>query len=198
MRVISEHYGHRVGSSNYDNLVNSAMYYSTAMEEDVCFVTFNYDTLLEISINRIARHDINSIGKYIHGSRLKVIKPHGSCNWGRRINMVYRYKNVSIDIARHIYDDRIKYDDIVENLEDDITVHKKWSDRTFVGEGIDFKAYFPQLPLPVKTKDDFILPVDHYQYLVSVLPKVTDVLIIGWKGAEMEFRKLIENTINIH
>jgi hypothetical protein len=50
----------------------------------VCLVTFNYDLLIEHALNykRIA---INSLTDYVSHPSYKLIKAHGSINWGREV-----------------------------------------------------------------------------------------------------------------
>jgi hypothetical protein len=51
--------------------------------------------------------------------------------------------------------------------------------------------YFPQLLIPYKDKDDFVMPRNHTRLLDRVLPEVQEILIIGWKGEEnMMLKKL--------
>src|SRR5207248_816556 len=52
MHQISEKYKY-VGLSNYDILVQKAYQYSIKTKEEVLFITFNYDTLLENSLAKI-------------------------------------------------------------------------------------------------------------------------------------------------
>ena len=54
---------------------------------------------------------------------------------------------------------------------------------------------FPQLLLPFKSKDDFILPESHKKYLIDKLNEVNDILIIGWKGTEENFLNLLRDRI---
>jgi hypothetical protein len=50
----------------------------------VCIVTFNYDTMLEAALPTVGLN-IRSIGDYVAGTKHKVIKLHGSVNWGREV-----------------------------------------------------------------------------------------------------------------
>ena len=54
---------------------------------------------------------------------------------------------------------------------------------------------FPQLLIPLKDKDDFILPQSHQKCLIDNISKVTEILIIGWKGTEYKFQELLKKNI---
>jgi flagellar basal body rod protein FlgG len=56
--------------------------------------------------------------------------------------------------------------------------------------------YFPQLLIPLKEKDQFILPQEHNDYLVNNLKNVNEILIIGWKGTENKFLELLKHSIS--
>ena len=74
------------GPSNYDILISRANDYFIKTKKQVLFVTFNYDTLLEKSIEKVCNTTFNNINDYTK-HYLKVIKPHSSCNWFKRIRM---------------------------------------------------------------------------------------------------------------
>ena len=46
------------------------------------------------------------------------------------------------------------------------------------------------IALPVETKNEFEFPEAHLKKLRSVIPEVTRILIIGWRGTEEHFLKL--------
>ena len=49
----------------------------------------------------------------------------------------------------------------------------------------------PALALPVVTKSQFICPPAHLDRLRELLPKVEKILVIGWRGSEKHFLKLL-------
>lgn len=51
-------------------------------QEEVCYVTFNYDTMLEESITSMWGVTFDSFNSYITQPYFKVIKLHGSIDWG--------------------------------------------------------------------------------------------------------------------
>jgi hypothetical protein len=55
-----------------------------------------------------------------------------------------------------------------------------------------FLNCFPQLLIPIKTKDDFVMPKEHVDLMNNYLAECTDMLIIGWKGQEASFLKTLQ------
>jgi len=51
-----------VGLSNYGVLMNEAYKYAVKKKEEVLFVTFNYDLLLEFSLRKLFADDFNYLG----------------------------------------------------------------------------------------------------------------------------------------
>ena len=54
-------------------------------QESICLVTFNYDTMLEDALS-VLGVNIRTITDYTAGHRYKLIKLHGSVNWGRKLD----------------------------------------------------------------------------------------------------------------
>jgi hypothetical protein len=49
----------------------------------------------------------------------------------------------------------------------------------------------PALAIPVVTKSNFVCPQAHIDHLEQLLPKVEKILVMGWRGAETHFLKLL-------
>ena len=179
-----------VGLSNYDVLVQKAYEYSIKHKEDVLFVTFNYDTLLEHSFSKVytninSRLEIEDYIKY----PIKIIKPHGSANWVKLFNQGNLNTNGK-NITDYLFFNKISLREINSKLGKEIkTVTNPLINE--VNYGAQKWYTFPQLLIPLKDKDDFILPESHSNYLNNNLNKVDSILIIGWKGTEAKFQKLL-------
>lgn len=183
-----------IGNSNLDVLTSHAYEYSIAKKEDVAFVTFNYDLLLEQSFSKIyfskEKPHFSKIDEYINYP-LKIFKLHGSCNWFSAL----KFNPIEIgtlNIADYLYNTKTSYATINKFKDNKIQVLENANLRFNQREK---HFYFPELLVPFKDKDDFILPSDHLQKLKELLPKVTEVLIIGWKGTEDAFKRLINTHI---
>lgn len=55
------------------------------------------------------------------------------------------------------------------------------------------KIYFPQLLNPFKAKDEFVMPNNHLITLKEILRDIQEVAVIGWKGSEAKFNKLLND-----
>lgn len=190
------------GLSNYDILMSRAYEYAIKNDEDVCFVTFNYDTLLEKSFEKTFNTEIKNLDQYID-TPIKILKLHGSCNWYRAFNrsfMTFNHAELSNqpEIANFLYNKQFNLQQIYDGLENELVIlntpiSRNLFDTTF-GAQIT-KCFFPQIMIPMKDKDEFVLPDEHYEYLTTNLQNINEILIIGWKGAEEHFQKLLYNRI---
>lgn len=189
------------GLSNIDVLITKAHEYAVRKREDVVFITFNYDTLIESAMERVFGKSILRIDDYVNGY-IKLFKCHGSCNWFKTFNrnrIGYSNDISSKPIFQHVWDNRYNLWDINSALDKDVVLYN--NDSYFIetdnksGQKIRL-ALFPQLLIPMRTKDDFVLPENHNKSLDQSLNDVTDILIIGWKGSETHFNKYLSNRIS--
>lgn len=185
--VISQE-NYDIGLSNYDIIVNQALEYAIAKNEDVLFVTFNYDLLLEFALRKkyfkFQQRELTT-NEYL-STPIKIIKPHGSCNWYRRFNE--NPFRADYDYQYQIFNDKYDFDRINSMLDDEIKV-VSYAERKNA-------YYFPQLLIPFKSKDSFIMPKEQREYLEKNLDKIDEILIIGWKGTEYNFLGLLNEKLN--
>lgn len=201
--------------SHYSSLSNFANEYVRIKNEQVIFVSFNYDTLLEDALKANGHTErFNTIDDYVDPNKNKLLlfKPHGSCNWRKEIGL-YSFENKHIksngiisslyelnnnpfekihEFAKFLYEERIMLDSINELIEDKSIVPKRSLDYN-TPETYHNYIYYPQLLIPYKKKDDFIMPSNHQALLKHYLENITDILIIGWKGTEDKFNELLKS-----
>ncbi len=77
--------------TNYNTLMDRIERFREK-DEMVCLVTFNYDTLIERILPTVDI-EIKRLDDYIIDKRYKLIKLHGSANWGRGIETPIRDAN---------------------------------------------------------------------------------------------------------
>lgn len=111
--TISENYSNDVGSSNYHILVQQAYDYHLATGEDVVFITFNYDLLLEYAVLSFFNEGGEINEDFYTKYPIKIFKPHGSCNWFKASYKYSKYELLKI---------KPKLEDILDNLEEGILV----------------------------------------------------------------------------
>lgn len=190
-------YHNKTGLNNYDVLLQKAYEYSVQNNEDVLFVTFNYDLLIELAYSKIfyGKDRQLDISEYIN-KNIKIIKPHGSCNWFKKFNYKFTL-NPKESIHQYIYRTKTSIKKINEDLLPDyriIEAPRSFEMQNGIGSQKDY--FFPQLLIPLKEKDEFILPEAHENYLINNIQKVKEILIIGWKGTERNFLELLKNNLS--
>lgn len=165
--------------TNYATLIREVDRWRHEYDEQACFVTFNYDTMLESAMTDVLGFKTLDLNSYTAQRFYSIIKLHGSTNWGRRIAVsgnpeTYGYKKIIAEAG-----DITTYPDYVMN-----------------SDFISTPCLVPALSIPLERKDEFSCPETHIRKLEEVLPRVTKVLIIGWRATEAEFVKLFHSHLN--
>ena len=146
----------------------------------MCLVTFNYNVLIEEALGR----EFQSIDSYIDDSVFKLFKLHGSTNWARKVvseEAPAEVRGNPMAAARHV----IKRAAALK-LADDYEIISvtpppiPWT-----------SLLYPAIAVPVEQKGEFECPAHHLALLRELLPRVTHVLIIGWRAAEARFFNLL-------
>jgi hypothetical protein len=163
--------------------------------ESVCFVTFNYDTLLEEAFTSLASPamSFSSLNDYVSGG-YKVIKLHGSVNWVREIAEPTPTTMVDhVAVANFAIMDADKVELGRYHIAD---LHPQTQPRYVcsfmeVPRRTGREIVFPAIAIPFQTKTDFECPHEHQEVLDECIPSTDRLLIIGWKGAEEKFTSLL-------
>lgn len=205
--ISKEHNGNR--KNNYSVLTKQAHEYSLDTQENILFVNFNYDTLIEEALEKTLHYTFNNLSEYIdtENKNILLFKPHGSCNWVKffkqpfiQPNSVITNKLASIsDMAKYFYESKFQYTEILKLLADDYSVRNGLPERKLVGV-MDWNKlrefeYLPQLLIPYKEKDGFAMPDFHTDHLNIFMEGIEDIMIIGWKGTEIKFQELLANKL---
>ncbi len=174
--------------TNYKTLLDDLERWRLQTKEEILFVTFNYDTMLEEALPIVGR-SCKKLEDYINQTSYKVIKVHGSVNWTRQLKEPTRDPHQKFSHA-----DMIQY--MIEHAET-----LEVSDRflMMVNPGVAFESIypgsligmFPAIAIPVTQKVSFECPQTHLDTLIEVIPKVTKILTVGWRGTEQHFLKLL-------
>lgn len=183
------------GNSNLVKLISIIDDYIARTGEDVLILSFNYDLLME---RALCEHYYGSskkdydMGDYL-SHKIKLIKPHGSCNWHRVFShgTFPIYKTPNVPDFLHI--NNYTQERIDKNLETTFYCSPPTNSAISV-EGIS-KYAFPQIHIPLKEKDDFTMPKEQEDFLNNFLPQVSEMLIVGWKGSELHFNNKLKEFI---
>jgi hypothetical protein len=163
------------GATNYDGLVDQIENHRKD-PEPICFVTFNYDTLLESALKKYYGVKFDAIADYVSHQQFKVFKLHGSTDWGHTLQSAPgRLSKFGADV-------------MIEHAAN-ITVNPNIiTSRSYRTGGFPL---YPAIAIPVAKKSVFECPGDHVHMLESLLPKITKVLTVGWRGTEDHFLNLL-------
>lgn len=169
--------------------------------EKVLIVNFNYDLLLEEALSSYQGYTYTDISDYADYKNRQILlfKPHGSCNWFREIDKLGlshshnegNLQDVLVKTSKKLWTDKKNLGELRQMLLEELIITD--------GNPVDrayHRNYFPQLLIPFKDKDDFSMPNSHLQILTHLLSKVEEILVIGWKGSEVKFNKLLEDHLS--
>jgi len=153
--------------------------------ERVCLVTFNYDLLIENALDH-KRIAILSLSDYVSHPTYKLIKAHGSINWGREV----RSPLIDLDKAPL----QVAFELIERSEELQFAEEFVWTGEHDMGRlPNNGTTVFPALAIPLVTKMAFECPKAHQGVLRDCIPGVSKILVIGWRGAEQHFVELLSS-----
>lgn len=181
-RVITEstrEWSNRIhGVTNYVRLVDEIdRLWTDVRDETVCYVTFNYDTMLDGALGHIGIRVWEGLDNYIQQKNYLLIKPHGSVNWFHPV--------IGLNRNNHPY-----YRQIIDGI-DQVKIDPMFVMKT-EHENIDELEAVPALSIPVAKKTQFEMPPNHLDAVKAIIPQVTHLLVIGWRGNEEHFRALLD------
>lgn len=183
------------GQTTYRSLI-AQIDRQVTRREPVCFVTFNYDTLLE---DAFTSFDVKfeTLDDYVSRQDYKIIKLHGSSNWAREISSPYTVTIFDVvQLANELlsHADGLELTDTYrlltpELLNSSITPYMRIPNKA--GQ----QAVFPAISIPVEKKQSYECPEEHLKVLKECIPKVDKLLIVGWKAAEENFVDLLASML---
>lgn len=164
---------------------------------DVCLVSFNYDTLLEDALPEVGVFP-TTIDQYITHAHYKVIKLHGSTNWGKEITEPTDLTepndvdddNAALHIAQRMIGQASK---LVTG--DTYTVLRTGPASVLVKPPEPLRALFPAVAIPMETKRSFECPASHLAILEGRLSEVHKILVIGWRANDDHFVDLLRRKL---
>ncbi len=169
--------------SNYQVLL-SQLEIMRAPEEEVCLVTFNYDTMLERAIFATLGLPIRGLTDYISSQQYKLIKLHGSVNWARE---VHTSVNGSLN-------DRGLAWQLINQI-DQLNITQNYVIIAHHPPEKSGHPLFPAIAIPVEKKSTYECPDDHIKALNDCLPQINNLLVIGWRAAEEHFLSLLRERL---
>lgn len=190
------------GSTNYGHLLWRICRWQSLTKEPVCYVTFNYDTLLEAAFRE--NYDIDAderLENYIGFENAKLIKLHGSANWGRVVNPPLKKRKISTRVppsAEEVKESMLWMIREMPNemISSEYVLLRQPNEIVSAGGSDGFlRICFPAIAIPVEEKQDFECPDSHVTALRDLLPTVNKLLVIGWRAAEENFLALLRDAL---
>ncbi len=176
-------YGVHSGVTNYLTFLDEVERWRAQTCERVCFVTFNYDLMLEEAMLQLLHLGVDSMERYYSWPHYSLFKLHGSVNWGRAVQGIYRQGRHATSFIPQLIQGVQPDSHLGEFHLCDLQMEP--------GQNADVVLY-PALSIPLHQKDEFSCPKMHLTKLEAILPKVTKIITIGWRGAEQEFLKMLK------
>ena len=168
------------GVTNFRTLLREIERWRYEAKEQVCFVTFNYDTMLEEAIGPVLQLEVRDMDSYYTWENYSLFKLHGSVNWGRIVDGLSAGGGSPVRFYQHLINTVNPDNSCVteEYMLCDIEMHPLQDPRVVL---------YPALSIPVEKKDEFSCPRTHVTALEAILPRVTKMITIGWRATEAEF-----------
>jgi len=152
--------------------------YSVLIRATVCadvhtaFITLNYDTLMEMSLRRIASASFDAVESYV-ASDWMLVKLHGSVGWGYPWFRSSPPPPLQGILSSNEPLPSIDPESIVVGIRD---VHLQKGDT----------LHYPAIALPADNKGDFVCPPDHVTALVDFLADCRNFLFIGFSAQDKD------------
>lgn len=165
------------GITNYLTFLDAIDRWRYENEERVCIVTFNYDTMVEASMLELWGWNFADLNAYTSQPNYKLIKLHGSVDWGLELRGVRGYGSTA---------------EIIDGAIVGLEVSDLWEKVTHNMKNQNGRVDFPALAIPVEKKSEFACPPDHLSALADAIPHVTTIITIGWRATEQHFLRMLK------
>lgn len=200
------HYAHSQdlhgGVTAYTWLVTELVDRAKAAEAHICFITFNYDLLLDAACNDAFGFDPLDFRGSLTNRFASVLRPHGSVAW---------HWPVDVGLPPDYLSPRGRNPHLTS---DPLLIARAPQIANALSAGIDpeavshsphalivgqprVRAGVPAVAIPLENKTAFVWPRAQEDFLTSLRGRVKRMLIIGWRAAEPHFNKLLRETFDL-
>lgn len=178
--------------TTYAEFVDQIRAYSYKKAQNVCYVTFNWDLLLDWTLEVTGLRDLSTTDGYIASNGPWYIKVHGSVNWKRVTGLTTRSPLSANEAMDHVY----RHGALDSNLGYIVNSDPYWARQIAAGE--PNLVLLPAIAIPVEHKDNshFEMPEGHREVMLDSIRHATKILTIGWRGSEEHFNDLLKNNIS--
>lgn len=177
--------------TNYSALLRTLRSWQLRTGDIVCLTTFNYDILLEAAWAGVLHREFRFLPDFIADPNWKLFKVHGSVVWSHRVQNAATPDWSNADEFDEEAYRRATYAAAVNSaLQLEWTPdYASWTELEAKGggQGESGSLWLPAIAMPTQTKTSFECPAEHLDHLAALIPQVTHLLVIGWRGAEQHF-----------
>lgn len=175
------------GITNYTRLVRHLYQWAAGVDGHVCFVSFNYDTLLDQACADYWGLDLEDLDSYVSDRHASLLKPHGSIRWAWRVA-----EGPQLASSREAADHRIAEGEPDGAAEFPLVTGQMPNHRNV---SVPTWPDLPAIALPVAGKSEFVWPKAHHDHFTSWQGSVRRLVTIGWRAAEPHFVDLLSPLI---
>lgn len=176
--------GHH-GFTHYTDLLDRIGTWRDETGEPIVLVTFNYDELLDRSIeDQVGNWQLRDFSSYVARSDWQLFKLHGSVGWSRVLKT-----NISID--RDEPNDLIAQSAGLDFDQGELRA-VPWKGAV---KHAETAVAVPGIAVPTTLKQTFQCPPDHIQKFEEHIPSIDRLLLVGWRAAEPHIQRLLASGI---
>ena len=182
------------GITNYTYLVSKCYQWAADRSTYVCFVSFNYDYLLENACQREFFFDPSSLRDYVENPLVSVLKPHGSVLWATGHPDLEMIQSPE-PLAQVAIDEGEPTGGLSREIISGSTPPLLFQTQI---QGVQWgNVAYPALALPMAGKTDLVWPNSQNELFTETLHPGSfgRVLIVGWRAAEAHFTGLLTRLI---
>lgn len=150
----------------------------------ITFLTTNYDYLLESAL--VSSSKFTNIDDYISNRQWKLIKLHGSINWGRDINKDL-LSGRSLNRVELL--NMVRRLDLNKDLKDTIVLDASYNERE------RHTVRYPAITVPLDNKYEINCPPEHIKALEANLSTCPNYLIIGSSGKDDDLLDILQKNV---
>lgn len=169
------------GITYYAELIDIIEQWHATPSDPVVYVTFNYDLMLESALSVRHRTQWTDIDALISHPNFRLLKLHGSVDWGQLVHVPSNISDDTNAITRYLFEEAGNYE-----VGEYVVARPPLG--TFEKAGI-----VPALAMPVQGKSTFACPDEHLSVLKSAIAYTTKIVTIGWRGLEEHFLSMWKN-----
>ena len=197
-----------VGASNgwitrYTSLVRRCVRWARIHSSKLCFVSFNYDYLLERACHVQFDFHAENFEDYVRYEPVSLLEPHGSVlwSWSRpEIGAVQTF-NGTLDVETLVNRSIEAGERLTPQthlIASSQRINAVLSDRQNSPlAGTNYIALLPAFALPVTGKGELVWPGEQEEFFTQSLTHgcFGRVALIGWRGAEEHFSPMLDRII---